>query len=270
VELPVLRSSYVKPIRRVLGVSALGLLLGCSPFTGNDDIDELSSLLIIGAVLDVTGGCAFSYQAAANDYDAQIFPIPTSGCNQQFYFGATYQDYLRKQRNRAIMAEAYMQSNAPADCTTTISTFQGFISNPSTNTFALAQASIQSDPRYTVVDMPLESAGRTNQNIQGQGISPADAAQIASQATAPSFLDYESHIYLVQMMNSASSEPSCQNALASPVNALIPDWMADQRIDPVVISSGLPTTYAPRLYFNRCRFGSANSGNLNFCATLRQ
>ncbi|MCB1138041.1 MAG: hypothetical protein KDK23_04760 [Leptospiraceae bacterium] len=241
--------------------------VGCSglkqPASGDGD------LISLGFLLEPAGDCAFGREQAANDFRAEVFPMPAAGCNARFYHGNTYQDYVNRERRYLQKAQEFLQINAPSDCAARITAFQGFIDAPATYPLILDTATLSASPSYTVVDGKVETRNTIIATLTAQGLSAQDAAIIADNTYVPSYTEHvESYpIVLAVLLTDQAMDNVCLNAVKQQAHARVPDWIADEKMDTVTQAS-LSTSTVLRLFLGKCFFGTANDGNPIKCATL--
>tara|TARA_Y100001937_G_C7136710_1_gene340322 strand:- start:12340 stop:13200 length:861 start_codon:yes stop_codon:yes gene_type:complete len=260
-----------RPSSRLMASAILSLLsiVSCTRFSGSET-EDLQTLISAGLLLEPSGDCAFIYGPAANDFRVEIRPIPPAGCNQNFFFGADYQAYVAKERNRLYPVESLLQQTAPGSCTATIASVQNYIANPASNPLLISSTQLSQLVRFDIVNGVLEGTGRTVGALQSIGFSAPDASAETSVARMATLLEFERevHIVLSVLFAQAAGEPACATAIAPTLNALKPGWVGDQVADTIYGSSG-PASADPVLFLTRCVYGSANSGSPDFCATLQ-
>lgn len=251
-------------ILMALSSCCLGL---CSRF-GESSTSELDQIVPLGFLLEPSGDCAFIRSPGTDDFQVEVRPIPPTGCNEPYYFGLTYDDYVRKERQRMIDLESFLEQTAPSSCTSTITAVQGYISSPATNPALISTTNYSQRVGFQVVDGVTETKGSVVQDMEALGLTTDQAVSEMAEARTASVLEYEKNLYLIIGMLLASAEPSCDSALRGPVNELQPGWVADQRMDDLYIPGGIED-FSPVIFLSRCSYGSANIGNQDFCANLR-
>ena len=245
---------------------ALGNFAHCSPLLQQPANEELSDFIPVMLLFEQPGDCAFIRSPAANDFQVEIRPIPPAGCNQYGFFGADYQAYVLKERDRLVQVEAFLQEAAPTACAATISAVQGYIGSPATNPVLVSTTNFSELVGFQVVDGPRESAGRISSTLTGAGFSTADALAEINLAQSPSLTDYESQVYLVESY--ALADAACRTGIQSELNVRLPGWVGDQFADPVYTSAGASSADL-NVFLSRCVYGSVNSASPSLCATLQ-
>ncbi len=245
------------------------IALSCSRF-GSAETESLEEMLSLGVLIEPGGDCAFIRSPGANDFQVEIRPFHASGCNTTYFFGVDYQAYVNRERLRLIQAEAFLQETAPSACSATITGIQGLISSPASNPALINTTDYSQLVGFQIVDGPREGRGRAESGLTSAGFSAADATAEISLARTPSVAEYEANLYmpLAVVLAGSFGEAGCQTAIYPTLNVRIPGWMADTQVDPVYTSAG-PYSADPVIYLGRCVFGSVNSGNPQFCATLQ-